>query len=709
MKPSDFAQDLANKIITQLTAGTAPWQRPWAEGQAYAPYNPVTGNRYRGINFVALLSSNYTDPRWMTYKQAQAQGWQVSAGEKSTRIQHWVWEEEQARLDKNGKPLLDEKGNVSKETVRLERPKVILAAVFNAEQIEGISTLETGRQYNWDPLEKAEKLLSASNARIKHSRQEGAHYRVWTDTIYLPDRERFANAANYYSTAMHELAHWTGHPERMDRDLAHPFGSEGYAREELRAEIASLVLGSELGIGYDPGQHASYVDSWSRILQDKPLEILSAAAAAEKISDYVLTIEQKQEIRREVVASVKKQIPDSERTYLAVPYEERGEAKAVGAQWDRIKKCWYVSAGVAPEKIATWELRNAEPPSLDPRREFAAVLTDLGAVVDGEHPIMDGKPQRIAAVNDKRGERTIFYIGHLDGIPNGYVENNRTKEVRRWKARGQHLSAEQKSELLAEANRRRNERQQLEQARFEATSKRLIEEFRALPATSERTAYHESKGIDALAGTRVRNGTLVVPGYDLEGKLWTVQYIQEDGTKRFARESRKHGCFHIVGAPNAAAGLQQINLSPAIVIAEGYATAATLAKASNAASVAAFDSGNLLAVASALHERWPDKHIVIAGDDDHRLENNPGRSKALEAAAAVKGVAIFPDLSVDQRQDGMTDFNDLGQKDFRIVSRDLANAIKGVERNSLREKLGELDREEKEQIESKNQGAERLA
>jgi putative DNA primase/helicase len=166
MKPSDFAQDLANKIITQLAAGTAPWQRPWAEGQAYAPYNPVTGNRYRGINFVALLSSNYTDPRWMTYKQAQAQGWQVSAGEKSTRIQHWMWEEEQARLDKNGKPLLDEKGNVSKETVRLERPKVILAAVFNAEQIEGISTLETGRQYNWDPLEKAEKLLSASNEFI---------------------------------------------------------------------------------------------------------------------------------------------------------------------------------------------------------------------------------------------------------------------------------------------------------------------------------------------------------------------------------------------------------------------------------------------------------------------------------------------------------------------------------------------------------------
>jgi phage/plasmid primase-like uncharacterized protein len=126
--------------------------------------------------------------------------------------------------------------------------------------------------------------------------------------------------------------------------------------------------------------------------------------------------------------------------------------------------------------------------------------------------------------------------------------------------------------------------------------------------------------------------------------LWTIQYIKEDGAKRFAKDSRKHGSFHVVGAANAAEGLQNLANSPVIVVAEGYATAATLAKYGNVPAVAAFDSGNLLAVATALHKRWPGKGIMIAGDDDHKLENNPGRVKALEAAAAVDGVAIFPEL-----------------------------------------------------------------
>ena len=85
--------------------------------------------------------------------------------------------------------------------------------------------------------------------------------------------------------------------------------------------------------------------------------------------------------------------------------------------------------GVEPEKIAKWEIRHQQAATLDPRAEFAEVLRGLGAVVEGEHPIMNGERQRIRAENDKRGEQTIFYIGYLDGVPNGYAENNRTKEV----------------------------------------------------------------------------------------------------------------------------------------------------------------------------------------------------------------------------------------------------------------------------------------
>lgn len=123
----------------------------------------------------------------------------------------------------------------------------------------------------------------------------------------------------------------------------------------------------------------------------------------------------------------------------------------------------------------------------------------------------------------------------------------------------------------------------------------LVNELQSLSLSGvEKTSYHKAKGIEPLAGVPVRNGDLLVAGYDVEGKLWTVQYIKEDGTKRFGKDSRKHGCFHVVGAANATEGLQKLANSPVIAIAEGYATAATVAKYGNVPAVAAFDSGNLL-------------------------------------------------------------------------------------------------------------------
>jgi putative DNA primase/helicase len=100
-------------------------------------------------------------------------------------------------------------------------------------------------------------------------------------------------------------------------------------------------------------------------------------------------------------------------------------------------------------------MKHQSAPTPDPRTEFAAVLHEIGAVVEGDHPVMNGNPQRIPAVNDKRGELTIFYIGHADGVPNGYAENNRTKQVIRWKATGQYLSSEAKADLAAQAEQKR--------------------------------------------------------------------------------------------------------------------------------------------------------------------------------------------------------------------------------------------------------------
>jgi antirestriction protein ArdC/phage/plasmid primase-like uncharacterized protein len=283
---------VAEKLIGQLEQGTAPWQKPWEPG-ADLPLNPVSGKRYRGINALHLMSEGRSDPRWLTYRQAQAMDAQVRGGEKGTTIQYWKFAEERP-IERDGKPVLDGRGEPVKQTINLERPRVFFATVFNAEQIDGLPPLAARTERNWNPIERAERILQASGAVIRHDERDAAYYRPLTDSIHMPHKDQFPDAGAYYAVSLHELGHWTGHGKRLDRDLAHPFGSEGYAREELRAEITSMMLGNEIGIGHDPQRHAAYVGSWIKALRDDPLEIFRAAADAEKMCAYVLGLEQKQ-------------------------------------------------------------------------------------------------------------------------------------------------------------------------------------------------------------------------------------------------------------------------------------------------------------------------------------------------------------------------------------------------------------------------------
>ena len=922
-----FHEQVAEKLIEQLKAGTAPWQKPWEPGNpgSLIPINPTTGKRYKGINAIQLMSQGHSDQRWLTYKQAAAVGAQVRRGEKGTPIQYWKFSEEQTKIDEQtGKPVLDAKGEPVKETVQLERPRVFFATVFNAEQIDGMPPIQRKEQ-SWSAVERAEHILAASGVPIRHGEHDRAFYRPSTDSIHLPSKGQFPSADNYYATALHELGHATGHPSRLDRDLVHPFGSEGYAKEELRAEIASMILGDELGIGHDPGQHAAYVGSWIKALQEDPLEIFRAAADAEKIQDFVLAFEQKQiqeqttqraiepaqgaameqsqqqiprpeissgdelvaiavhqartaqdfeslharmlteaskqelgfelpadwngrvqvqgnvefehngeksvgpagdqepefwsvyaqcqdgthdwladfdgpeaqanaalladrlavidayataneheqaakfarvheervrrdpnstdedisaakEIRKEAEATAMLNDEDLQRraaqfereqqqaaapaqepparSYLVVPFKEKDEAKALGAKWDRQERAWYVPPGVdaapfdkwaqraataaaeasaaAPEartqpaqqatpqerqaaaqervylavpygervaakaagaqwdkvakswyagpqadmgKLQRWMPENVtsqQGPAMTPEQEFGEALQSMGFAVTGDHPIMDGKKHRIGVEGDKKGEKSGFYVGHLDGHPAGYIKNNRTGVDMKWKSKGYSLDPEEKAKLQAEAATKLAARAAEQDRLHEATAQRIDRQAQSLVPISEPTPYLRDKGIQAHAGIMTDNEgqKTYIPAFDADGKQWTMQYIQEDGTKRFAKDSRKEGCFHPVG------GMDALAAAPALVIAEGYATATTVAEALGHATVAAFDSGNLPAVAQALHAKFPDKPVVIAGDDDRALQltqgTNPGRTKAQEAAKAVGGKAIFP-------------------------------------------------------------------
>lgn len=292
-----FHQRIAEECVEALKNGTAPWIMPWEPGQMpEPPMNAVTGKPYRGINHVALSMQQgaHIDPRWCTYKQAQTLGAQVRKGEAGTTIQYWKFREEQLLRDEQGKPLLDENGQKRYSVTELDRPRVFYATVFHASQIENMPPLperDTEPKSEWERHQQAERLLAASQAKIFHDQANRAFYRPATDEIHLPSQEQFSAPDKYYATALHELGHWTGHESRLDRDLKHPFGSEGYAREELRAELASYMLGAELNIGHDPGQHHAYIGSWIKALEQDPREIIRAAQDAERIREYVTGLE----------------------------------------------------------------------------------------------------------------------------------------------------------------------------------------------------------------------------------------------------------------------------------------------------------------------------------------------------------------------------------------------------------------------------------
>ncbi|RZM21556.1 MAG: DUF1738 domain-containing protein [Pedobacter sp.] len=294
-------QQVATLLIEQLEKGTAPWQKPWrGEGLPVnqMPYNVISSKRYRGINVMNLLLKGHQDPRWLTFKQAESIDAKINRGEKGTQIQFVKTHQQKSLRDDKGRLLFDETGNPVTRNIPLPRPIVSLAWVFNAEQVTGLASLKEGveEKMQWDPLIRAENLIKSSGAEISHAHLDAAYYDVRYDAITLPERFQFPSADKYYATALHELAHWTGHPTRLDRSSLLTQGMIAYSKEELRAEIASMIIGAELGIGHDPGQHASYVESWVSILKDTPLEIHAAALDAEKIFDFLMDIERKRNL-----------------------------------------------------------------------------------------------------------------------------------------------------------------------------------------------------------------------------------------------------------------------------------------------------------------------------------------------------------------------------------------------------------------------------
>lgn len=283
--PRDHHQDVTDRVIAALEAGTRPWQRPWDPEKAGGPAMPVngaTGRRYRGVNVLMLgmspLAFFSQDPRWTTYKQASERGWQVKRGEKGSTVFFF----KQLQID--GQNIADDAEEHAKRI-----PILRSFTVFHASQIEGIPPFAppTIEEAPWRRPDAVDLILQNSKAEIRIGGGR-AFYSPSTDHIQLPPDSAFRSPEGWGATALHELSHWAGAPHRLNRDLTGRFGSHNYAREELVGEISSLLIGSELGLPTDIPNHASYLDSWIKILKSDKREIFRAAAAAQKSADYCL-------------------------------------------------------------------------------------------------------------------------------------------------------------------------------------------------------------------------------------------------------------------------------------------------------------------------------------------------------------------------------------------------------------------------------------
>lgn len=317
-KVEEKRKKMVDTLISFIEQDPAQWEAGWYKAPSISPLNGKTQRNYKGLNafylYVIALQHGYRDPRWFTFNQVKEFGGNVKSGEKSSEIFFWTWYDKKTKKPFDVKTLDgmtdEEKQEYKQENVR---PVIKFYQVFNAQQCDKLPEYELIQTPEMAVEERArqndliETVIANSEAPVYYDGGNRAYYSPMSDSIHLPEIKDFKTMQDYYATALHEIAHSTGHESRLNRSLKGIFGSPDYAREELRAELASVFIQTELGISVEGKHfenHGAYLASWLKAVKDNPKEFYSAASDAEKISDYVSSHYLKEREREDIYGIV---------------------------------------------------------------------------------------------------------------------------------------------------------------------------------------------------------------------------------------------------------------------------------------------------------------------------------------------------------------------------------------------------------------------
>lgn len=364
------------------------------------------------------------------------------------------------------------------------------------------------------------------------------------------------------------------------------------------------------------------------------------------------------------------------RIYLYVPFNERNEARYLGAMWDDKEKKWFAPKNMDKNIFAKW-LSPPQPKKIEfDEREvllhFKAALEEQGLIIDGM-PIMDGKIHRVKTNLDKGREMSGAYTGFLNDYPAGFIQNFKTNHKENWK-----MGIEYGNNVpIAIPNNQVSKKKEVAhrdealRSLQEKTAIKLQEEYENANWAHSNHPYLKKKGFNENFYLKQdKMGSLLIPLKDENGKLWSVQRIFTNGDKiigviRTKEEkeqgieysARKSGCFHIIGAKN-------LESCKEFLIAEGFATAATIYKSTNKPVIMGVDSGNLIKIVEILNNKFKGKSITIIADNDKKREIQGLNNAGVEAAQEIKRKypqtkIIIPEISNKEAELGFTDFNDI--------------------------------------------------